>query len=158
MNRPKTPTAPKKTPPAPRQAPTPVAQEPMPVAAEVSLPLGPSDAEGAAREPASADGDISPMWEPSPRTMDELDAEVMGVTGAPPVSGKARPASAPGGRPSTAEPPEQPDRPATAQAGRFTERPSSSRGFCEMSAVSGVTPRRLAALQKEVGASHPFSV
>ena len=104
MNRPKTPTAPKKTPPAPRQAPTPVAQEPMPVAAEVSLPLGPSDAEGAAREPASADGDISPMWEPSPRTMDELDAEVMGVTGAPPVSGKARPASAPGGRPSTAGP------------------------------------------------------
>ena len=90
--------------------------------------------------------------------MDELDAEVMGVTGAPPVSGKARPASAPGGRPSTAEPPEQPDRPATAQAGRFTERPSSSRGFCEMSAVSGVTPRRLAALQKEAGASHPFSV
>ena len=144
--------APTKTPPAPGAC---ASEHSMlgPMDSQMELPL-PFSMEAECQ--STSDADASVMWEPSPRTMDELDAEVMVVTGvtrdgtpakADPPASQDRTAIT---RPSSA--PQMIPRPSSAKAGAFVARPKSSLGHAGGLAgnSSAVTPRRLAALQQEV--------
>jgi hypothetical protein len=145
-----------------RNAPT---KTPPAADALESLVLGPMDSHAELPLPFAMEsldctdaGASHSIWEPSPRTMDELDAEVMQVTG---VSGDGPCATAQASR-ATVQPertavtrpnsaPQIP-RPSSAKSGAFVERPKSSLGHSGSAAAnsSAVTPRRLAALQQEV--------
>ena len=140
--------APTKTPPTPETLDNSVLG-PMDSRAEVRLPL--------TNDPADADASQA-IWEPSLRTMDELDAEVMQVTGVagdgPPSTAESFCAPVQPKRTAVMRPQSAPQipRPSSAKAGAFVERSKSSLGRYGSAAAnsSAVTPRRLAALQQEV--------
>ena len=153
--------APTKTPPAPGNerslGPMDSQMElPLPFSQEAIDAVGEDDLAALEDEIAGEeDADASGMWEPSPRTMDELDAEMCNVNGVArdgtPVAAEEEEQQRPMMRPASA--PLEVSRPSSAQAGRFVERPSSSLGHSSgdtKGKLSAVTPRRLAALQQEV--------
>lgn len=141
--------APMKTPPASAALDHSVLG-PMDSHVELPLPFATESSKGVDLDASKS------MWEPSPRTMDELDAEIMKVTGAPrdgSSSTSVDPARAPPERTAVTRPSSAPQvpRPSSAKAGRFVQRPKSSLGHTgSMEPCSAVTPRRLAALQQEV--------